>query len=164
MTEHLARLQKARINLLLDEPFFGSLMMQLKPVEDPKVPRFRTNGTKLWFNPAYLDILCRQFSVSATLMKSMTSFAPKTWPNPSAPTAPILCDPAPLPSSVAAPNSTSLASWHGYIVQTFADGLDECQNIDLGVPDRIRTIIAAVKARELPDTTGFFFRVSDSSE
>src|ERR1017187_4736284 len=57
MTEHLARLQKARINLLLDEPFFGSLMMQLKPVEDPKVPRFRTNGTKLWFNPAYLDTL-----------------------------------------------------------------------------------------------------------
>jgi hypothetical protein len=53
---------------------------------------------------------------------------------------------------------------HGYIVQTFADGLDECQNIDLGVPDRIRTIIATVKARELPDTTGFFFGVSDSSE
>lgn len=53
---------------------------------------------------------------------------------------------------------------HGYIVKTFADGKDECQSIDLGVPDRIRTIIAAVKARELPDTTGFFFGVSDSSE
>jgi len=51
---------------------------------------------------------------------------------------------------------------HGYIVQTFAGGKDECQTIDLG-PDQIRTIIAAVKARELPDTTGFFFGVSDSS-
>ena len=52
---------------------------------------------------------------------------------------------------------------HGYIVQTFAGGKDECQNIDLGVPDHIRTIIGAVKARELPDTTGFFFGASDSS-
>jgi hypothetical protein len=53
---------------------------------------------------------------------------------------------------------------HGYIVQTFAGGKDECQNIDLGVPDHIRTIIAAVKAQQLPHTTGFFFGVSDSSQ
>jgi hypothetical protein len=52
---------------------------------------------------------------------------------------------------------------HGYIVQTFAGGKDECQTIDLG-PDHIRTLIAAVKAQELPDTTGFFFGVSDSSQ
>ena len=50
---------------------------------------------------------------------------------------------------------------HGYIVQTFAGGEDECQTIDLS--DHIRTIIAAVQARDLPDTTGFFFGVSDSS-
>jgi hypothetical protein len=53
---------------------------------------------------------------------------------------------------------------HGYIVETFAGGKDECQTIDLCVPDRIRTIIAAVKAQELPDTNGFFFGVSDSSQ
>ncbi|MGH9344372.1 MAG: phosphoglycerate kinase [Terriglobia bacterium] len=52
---------------------------------------------------------------------------------------------------------------HGYIVQTFAGGEDQCQNIDLGVPDRIRSIIAAIEARTLPDTTGFFFGVSDTS-
>ena len=52
---------------------------------------------------------------------------------------------------------------HGYVVQTFACGKDECQNIDLSA-GHIRTIIAAIKARELPDTTGFFFGVSDSSE
>jgi hypothetical protein len=52
---------------------------------------------------------------------------------------------------------------HGYIVQTFAGGKDECQEIDLGV-DHIRTIIAAIKDRELPHTTGFFFGASDPSK
>src|SRR5882724_7492294 len=52
-----ARLKKARINLLMDEPFFGSLMMQLKPVEDPTVRTMCTNGDKLWYNPAYMATL-----------------------------------------------------------------------------------------------------------
>jgi hypothetical protein len=51
---------------------------------------------------------------------------------------------------------------HGYIVETFAGGKDECQDIYLGGSERIRTIIAAIKARALPDTTGFFFGVSMS--
>jgi hypothetical protein len=51
---------------------------------------------------------------------------------------------------------------HGYIVQTFAGGEDECQTIHLS--DHIRTIIAAIHGRELPDTTGFFFGASDSSQ
>lgn len=53
---------------------------------------------------------------------------------------------------------------HGYIVQNFADGKDECQDIYLGGPERIRTIIAAVKVRKLPHTTGFFFGGSDPSQ
>src|ERR1700688_2817772 len=51
---------------------------------------------------------------------------------------------------------------HGYIVQSFAGREDECQTIDLS--DHIRTIIAAVKTRDLPDTTGFFFGVRDPSD
>jgi hypothetical protein len=51
---------------------------------------------------------------------------------------------------------------HGYIVQTFADGVDECQDIDLDA-DAIRDIIGAVKNRRLPKTTGFFFGESDES-
>jgi hypothetical protein len=51
---------------------------------------------------------------------------------------------------------------HGYIVQTFADGKDECQTIHLD-PDDIRTIVAAVQAGNLPCTTGFFFGSSDTS-
>src|ERR1051326_884972 len=49
------RLKKSRIDLLMDEPFFGSLLMQLQPVEDPSVPTFRTNGEKLWYSPDYLE-------------------------------------------------------------------------------------------------------------
>ena len=52
---------------------------------------------------------------------------------------------------------------HGFIVQTFAKGVDECQEIDLSSDD-LDTIIAAVKAKMLPATTGFFFGRSDGSE
>lgn len=52
---------------------------------------------------------------------------------------------------------------HGYIVQTFADGVDECQKIDLNA-DAMRNIIAAIKEKRLPHTDGFFFGASDGSE
>ena len=52
---------------------------------------------------------------------------------------------------------------HGYIVQTFADGVDECQIIDL-TADQMQTIIEAVKNKALPKTEGFFFGESDGSE
>lgn len=45
---------------------------------------------------------------------------------------------------------------HGYIVNTFAGGVDECQEIDLEV-EQLKTIILAVKVGGLPNTTGFFF-------
>lgn len=49
---------------------------------------------------------------------------------------------------------------HGFIVQTFADGVDQCQEIFLG-PDKIDKIIAACRKMELPHTTGFFFGESE---
>jgi hypothetical protein len=52
---------------------------------------------------------------------------------------------------------------HGYIVNTFADGIDQCQRIDLYAAD-IEKIIAAVEADDLPHTEGFFFGASDGSE
>jgi hypothetical protein len=51
---------------------------------------------------------------------------------------------------------------HGYIVQEFADGKDECQKIPLG-EDELIQIMDAVKANELPHTTGFFFAVSEGT-
>ena len=52
---------------------------------------------------------------------------------------------------------------HGYIVNTFADGIDQCQRIDLSEND-IEKIIDAVARDDLPHTQGFFFGASDGSE
>ena len=52
---------------------------------------------------------------------------------------------------------------HGFIVQAFADGKDECQDIDLGAQD-IKNIISAIERDALPNTTGFFFGTSDSGK
>ncbi|MCA9469442.1 MAG: hypothetical protein KC643_28915 [Nitrospira sp.] len=52
---------------------------------------------------------------------------------------------------------------HGYIVNTFADGIDQCQRIDLSEND-IEKIIDAVARDDLPHTEGFFFGASDGSE
>ena len=49
---------------------------------------------------------------------------------------------------------------HGYIVNTFANGVDECQPINLSIDD-LNDIISAVKEKRLPETTGFFFGKSD---
>lgn len=45
---------------------------------------------------------------------------------------------------------------HGFIVQTFAGGLDECQEIPLNT-ECLRQIREAVEQKKLPKTTGFFF-------
>lgn len=52
---------------------------------------------------------------------------------------------------------------HGYIVNTFADGKDECQAIELG-EEEINQIIEAITEDALPPTSGFFFGASDGSE
>ncbi len=49
---------------------------------------------------------------------------------------------------------------HGFIVKTFAGGVDECQEIPLEVAD-LEKIVSAVKADGLPPTSGFFFGRSD---
>jgi hypothetical protein len=48
---------------------------------------------------------------------------------------------------------------HGFIVREFAGGEDHCQPIDLSQDDIVK-IIAAVKERRLPHTSGFFFGAS----
>ena len=52
---------------------------------------------------------------------------------------------------------------HGYIVQTFANGVDECQEIDL-TADHLQLVIDAIKADGLPHTEGFFFGRSENDE
>jgi hypothetical protein len=52
---------------------------------------------------------------------------------------------------------------HGYIVQEFADGEDNCEEIELNDEDIVK-IMAAVKGGDLPHTEGFFFGRSDGNE
>jgi len=50
---------------------------------------------------------------------------------------------------------------HGFIVDTFADGVDECQEISLG-KDELKLIIDTIRAGKLREKTrtGFFFGTS----
>jgi hypothetical protein len=54
---------------------------------------------------------------------------------------------------------------HGAVVQTFADGIDECQDIELNSAD-LQNLKEMVLVGSLPPTTGFFFGQSsiDQSE
>lgn len=52
---------------------------------------------------------------------------------------------------------------HGYIVQRFAEGVDECQKIELSEKD-MQNIVEAIERKNLPHTEGFFFGVSDESD
>jgi hypothetical protein len=52
---------------------------------------------------------------------------------------------------------------HGFIIENFAEGVDECQEIELW-DDAVKEIITAVKENKLPKTKGFFFGESDGSE
>lgn len=45
---------------------------------------------------------------------------------------------------------------HGYIVEKYAGGKDDCTDIELSKED-MQDIISAVRERRLPHTTGFFF-------
>lgn len=48
------RLQKARIGLILDAPFFGSLITRLEMIPDASVPTFCTNGIHIRYSPKFL--------------------------------------------------------------------------------------------------------------
>ena len=52
---------------------------------------------------------------------------------------------------------------HGFIVENFAGGKDDCSPVELVEAD-IEEIIGAVERDALPHTTGFFFGKSDGTE
>jgi predicted metal-dependent peptidase len=51
------RLQKARTTLLLDHPFFGSLLFRLKGRESRSIQTMATDGISLFYNPDFVDTL-----------------------------------------------------------------------------------------------------------
>lgn len=52
---------------------------------------------------------------------------------------------------------------HGFIVETFSDGIDDCKAIHLGTTE-IELIIDTIKEDRLPHTEGFFFGESTNDE
>jgi predicted metal-dependent peptidase len=51
------RIQKARTVLVLDHPFFGSLLFRLKGQESRSVKTMATDGIKLYYNPEFVETL-----------------------------------------------------------------------------------------------------------
>jgi predicted metal-dependent peptidase len=51
------RLQKARTTLLLDHPFFGSLLFRLKGRESRTVKTMATDGISIYYNPDFVATL-----------------------------------------------------------------------------------------------------------
>jgi predicted metal-dependent peptidase len=56
-TPAVIRIQKARTTLLLDHPFFGSLLFRLKGRENRSIATMATDGLSLYFNPDFVDTL-----------------------------------------------------------------------------------------------------------
>lgn len=56
------------------------------------------------------------------------------------------------------------ANLHGYIVATFAEGEDNCQEIELDI-DNLKQLLEVVKnPTQMPKTTGFFFGESANDQ
>jgi predicted metal-dependent peptidase len=51
------RIQKARTSLLLDHPFFGSLLFRLKGRESRSIKTMATDGVSLYWNPEFVEKL-----------------------------------------------------------------------------------------------------------
>src|ERR1700678_1722216 len=51
------RIQKARATLILDHPFFGSLLFRLKGRECRSIATMATDGVSLYYNPEFVDTL-----------------------------------------------------------------------------------------------------------
>lgn len=56
-TPILKRIQKARTALLLDHPFFGSLLFRLKGHETRSIKTMATDGISLYYNPDFVNTL-----------------------------------------------------------------------------------------------------------
>jgi 6-phosphogluconolactonase/glucosamine-6-phosphate isomerase/deaminase len=53
----MARIQKARTTLLLDHPFFGTLLFRLGARARSSIATMATDGVSLYFNPEFVDSL-----------------------------------------------------------------------------------------------------------
>jgi len=55
MSSTAMKMTKARANLIMGHPFFGSLALRLKMVENPKIKSSTCDGVTLEYNPEYIE-------------------------------------------------------------------------------------------------------------
>lgn len=55
MTTASKKMVKARANLVMGHPFFGTLALRLKIVEDPNIETAACDGTSIYYNPKFVD-------------------------------------------------------------------------------------------------------------
>lgn len=66
-----AAIIRARTQLLLEQPFFGTLALRLRVVERPDMKTLATDGRHLFYNPDYLLNLDREYHTSAVAHEVM---------------------------------------------------------------------------------------------
>lgn len=54
MNNQFDTITRARVNMLVTQPFFGMLALRLKLVEEPGIPTAGVDGTNLFYNPAWV--------------------------------------------------------------------------------------------------------------
>ena len=62
----MVRIQKARTTLLLDHPFFGTLLFRLGAQARSSIATMATDGVSLYFNPQFVETL-RAAEITGTL-------------------------------------------------------------------------------------------------
>ena len=48
-------LRKAKTNLIINHPFFASILLHMNMIEDSGIPTLVTDGTNLKYNPEFVD-------------------------------------------------------------------------------------------------------------
>jgi predicted metal-dependent peptidase len=59
------KMTKARTGLLIDQPFFGSLAMRLKLIEEPGIKTLNVDGSIVRYNPTFINSLTSDLAKSA---------------------------------------------------------------------------------------------------
>jgi predicted metal-dependent peptidase len=53
----IEKLNKAKIRLVINQPFYASLVLQSEILPDKMIETAQTDGTKIWYSPAFFDSL-----------------------------------------------------------------------------------------------------------
>ena len=57
MSNKIDTLVKAKAALILDQPFFASILLSMPMIEDTNILTMATNGDEIRYNPKFLDTL-----------------------------------------------------------------------------------------------------------